>query len=435
VTPLAIGLIGLAAVLVLIALRIPIAVVLIMVSVAGIAALRGIDVGLGQLKTIPYEFTANWSLSAVPMFLLMGAVAHHSGISSQLFHAARLWLAGLPGGLAVAANLACAGFSAASGSSLATAAAMGRLAIPEMLRYGYHPGLATGVVASAGTLGSMIPPSILLVLYGIFAEQSITALLIAGILPGLLTAAVYTGMIIVRCSLRPELAPRIDEAVSSRDRWRSLAHVWPLLVLILAIIGGLYTGAFTPTEAGAVGAFTAFLIALALGRLNRTVIGASVMEALIGTASLFFVAVGAVLFARFVTLTGLPRFLDASMKDFATDPMLLIVATTVIYVILGMFLDGIGLMLITLPLFLPLFRSYGFDLVWFGILVVKFLEIGMLTPPVGLNVYAIKTVVGDRIPLETIFRGAGWFLVCDLLVVVALVAFPQIALYLPGLMN
>jgi C4-dicarboxylate transporter, DctM subunit len=431
---LAIGFIGLGAILLLIALRIPIAIVLIAVSIVGTAAIRGWGVGLAQLKSVVFDFVANWSLTAVPMFLLMGSVAHHSGISGDLFAAARLWLARLPGGLAIAANIACAGFSAASGSSLATAAAMGRLAIPEMLRYRYDPGLAAGVVASAGTLGSMIPPSILLILYGIFAEQSITALLIAGILPGLLTALVYSVMIYIRCVINPSLAPMVITKVDWRERFRALAGIWPLILLVLGIIGGLYAGVFTPTEAGAVGSAMAFLIAFSLGRLSLAVIRLSVIEALESTASLFFVAIGAVLFARFLSLSGVPVYLGQVIDAVSTSPLLLLICASIIYLLLGMFLDSIGLMLITLPLFLPIFKTFGFDMIWFGILVVKFCEIGLLTPPVGLNVYVIKSVVGDEIPLETIFRGVLWFLVCEAVVVILLIVFPDIALFLPNMM-
>ena len=312
---------------------------------------------------------------------------------------------------------------------------MGRLAIPEMLRYRYDPGLAAGVVASAGTLGSMIPPSILLILYGIFAEQSITALLIAGILPGILTALVYTVMIYVRCRLDPSLAPIVDVDVSWGDRFRALAGIWPLLVLVFGIIGGLYAGIFTPTEAGAVGSMVAFLIAFSTGGLTIKVIHQSVLEALDATAALFFVAIGAVLFARFLALSGVPIYLGQVVNELSTTPLLLLLLASLLYLLLGMFLDSIGLMLITLPLFLPIFKTFGFDMVWFGILVVKFCEIGLLTPPVGLNVYVIKSVVGDKISLETIFRGVTWFLVCELVVVVLLIAFPEIALYLPNLMS
>ena len=423
------------AVVLLIALRLPIGVVLGLISVLGIAYLRGIDVAYGMLKVIPFDFAAHWELSAIPMFLLMGSVAHHSGISTALFRAARVWLSGLPGGLAVASNFACAGFAAASGSSVATAATMGRVAIPEMLKAGYDKALATGTVAAAGTLGSMIPPSILFVLYGIFAQVSVTKLLIAGVFPGLLTAVVYGVMIVTRCKLSPHLAPRTGAAADSAERFRSLGAVWPLLVLILGIIGGLYAGIVTPTEAGAFGAFLAFVIAFIQGRLSLAMFIESVLETVTSTAQIFFVAVGAVLLTKYLALTGVPVFLGGQIGDWALDPILLVVATSLIYLVLGMFLDPLGILLISLPILLPMFEKLHLDLIWFGVLVVKYLEIGLLTPPVGFNVYVIKSVVGDQVDLETIFKGVLWFLACEVVVVALLVAFPEISLFLPNSME
>ena len=434
-TNLEIGFAGIGAVLVLIALRIPIGAALGIVSILGIMALRGPGVAAGLVKTIPFEFAASWSLSAVPMFLLMGAVAHFCGISSDLFRAARLWLGRLPGGLAVAANFACAGFSAASGSSLATAAAMGRITIPEMTNQGYDKGLSTGVVAAAGTLGSLIPPSILMVIFGIFTETSIAKLLIAGILPGVLTALVYTVMITVRCSLDPSLAPRVQEEATLSEKLKALRAVWPLLLLIAGIVGGIYSGLVTPTEAGAFGAFLSLVIAVLKRTMSWQVFKNSVMEALVGTSQLFFVAIGAVLLTRFLALSGVPFFLSELIGTWALHPILLVLATSLIYLLLGMFLEPLGLMLLTLPVLLPLFEALNVDLIWLGVLVIKYLEIGLMTPPVGLNVYIVKSVVGDEVPLGTIFRGVGWFLGCELLIVSLLVAFPQISLFLPELMG
>jgi C4-dicarboxylate transporter, DctM subunit len=435
VTPLEIGFASVVAVLVLIALRVPIGVVLGLVSIVGIAALRNMDVAYGMLETAPFEFAAHWSLSAIPMFLLMGAFAFHSGITADLFRAARLWFGRLPGGLAVATNFACAGFSAASGSSLATAAAMGRITIPEMIGRGYDKALSTGVVASAGTLGSLIPPSIIMILYGIFAEVSIRELFIAGVVPGLLTALLYGAMIVIRCKITPSLAPRVVEKVSWGERFRSLRNVWPLLALIVGIIAALYGGVVTTTEAGAFGAFLAFLILLVLGRMSVKVFRDSVLDALSATARIFFIAVGAVLYTRFLAMTGMPAFLGNMVGDWAADPLLLVLASSLIYLVLGMFLNPTGLLLLTLPLLLPMYQALDINLIWLGILVVKFLEIGLITPPVGLNVYIIKSVVGNTVELETIFKGVLWFLLCDLIVVALLVVFPGIALYLPSLMR
>lgn len=432
---LQIGFSAIGVVILLIGLRVPIGAALGLVAFVGIALIRNLDVALTALRTTPFEFAAHWSLSAIPMFLLMGAVAYHSGVSSDLFQAARLWMGKLPGGLAVAATFACAGFAAASGASIATAAAMGRITIPEMLNVNYDKGLASGVVASAGTLGTLIPPSILMVLYGIFAEVSISKLFIAGVVPGLLTATIYAGMIVLRCRLNPNLAPVLDYDATWGERFASLRDIWPLAVLIVGIIGGLYAGLFTATEAGAAGALLAIVISTLQGRMTIKLLKASVLEALSSTARIFFVAVGAVLLTRFLALAGVPVYLGEVVGTWSGDPLLLVIAASGVYIILGMFLDPLGVMLITLPLFLPMFVALDLDLIWFGILVIKYLEIGLITPPVGMNVYVIKSVVGDRIELETIFKGVAWFIVCDVVVIGLIVAFPAIALYLPGLMK
>ncbi len=431
------GSLGLA--LALIAIRMPIGVALGVVAFLGFTLLRNEKVAFAVMQGTPFEVAANWGLSAIPMFILMGAIAHNTGISAALFRAARVWFSALPGGLAVATNFASAGFAAASGSSVATSATMGRLAIPEMLKAGYSPGLATGVVASSGTLGALIPPSVMFVIYGVFAEVSITKLLIAGVLPGLLTAAVYALMIIGRCYFDPSIAPRVDLKLSRselwRERWRSLGPVWPLLVLIFGIIGGLYGGVFTPTEAGAAGAFLSCIVAATQRRLTFAVIRDSVMEAVKTTAQLFFVAYGAVMYTKFLALVGIPMIMREMIGDWAVDPVLMLVAISIIYVILGMFLDPLGVLLLTLPIVQPMFDALGLDPIWLGVIVVKYIEIGLLTPPVGFNAYVVKNVVGDEISLETIFKGIGWFLACEVVIMVLLLGYPEISLYLPNSMN
>lgn len=435
VAPVTVGFLGLGVLVVLMAARVPIGISLGLVSVGGIAVLRGPEAAVSALSGLPFEFAASWSLSAVPMFLLMGAVAYHSGITGSLFTAARKWLGFLPGGLAIATNFASAGFAAVCGSSLASAAAMARIAVPEMLKARYEPGLATAVVAAAGTLGALIPPSILFVLYGIFTEQPIGLLLIAGILPGLLTAFVYSGMIYVRCRLNPSLAPVPDQPYTMGERLAELRKVWPVPLLIVAVGGSLYTGVATTTEAAAVGAFAAFVIAFAQRRMSWQTFRASVVESLVSTGAIFFVAIGAILLTRFLALSGVPGWLAKAVGDWALDPTLVIVAASLIYVFLGMFLDPVGLMLVTLPVLMPMFRALDLDLIWVGVLVVKYLEIGLLTPPVGLNAYVVSGVVGNQVPLPTIFRGLVWFLGAEILIMVLLVAFPQISLFLPSLMS
>lgn len=434
-TSIQVGIAGIVVLLLLLAARVPIAFALGGVAVAGIMVLRGPDAALGVLATQPYGFIAHWTLTAVPMFLLMGTLAYHAGLTQSLYSAARLWLSWLPGGLAVASTAACAGFAAASGSSVATASAMGRIAIPEMLRYRYDPGLATGCVAAAGTLGSLIPPSILMVIYAIFAEVSVSKALMAGVLPGLLSALMFALMIAARCKLDPRLGPPVEESVTWAQRFAALRQVWPLPALILGVIGGMYSGAFTTTEAAAGGAFLAFVIAGVQRRLNWAVIKASIVDSLTGTATIFFIAVGGVLLSRFMAFSGLPALMGQWIGEYSVDPLMLILLASLVYLILGCFLDSIGVMLLTLPILLPMLEAAKVDLIWFGVLVIKLLEIGLVTPPLGMNVFVIKSVVGDAISLERIFRGVTWFIVTDIVTLGILILFPQIALIVPKLMG
>ena len=421
--------------LVLMALRVPIGIALGTVSLIGLTYVRGLDAALGTFSDLPFEFGANWSLSAVPMFLLMGSIAFHSGLTSSLFEAARLWLSRLPGGLAVATNFASAGFAAASGSSLATAAAMGRLAIPEMLRMKYDPALATGVVAAAGTLGSLIPPSILFVLFGWFTETSIGALLLAGILPGILTAFVYASMIIGRCWMWPELAPPITEKPKWNERWQALLQIWPIPLLVLGVIGSIYSGFASATEAAALGAIIALLIGLARRTMTWKAYKAALVETLESSASIFFVAVGALLLTRLLAFCGLPAFMAQLVSAYAVDPLTLIIGLSIVYLILGCFLDPLGLMLLTLPVFMPMFTALKLDMIWVGVIVVKYIEIGLITPPVGLNVYVVKGVVGDRVALTTIFKGVMWFIAVEAIIMTLLITFPAISTWLPAKLN
>lgn len=432
---IAIGAIAIGVLLLLLALRVPVAFALGGVAVGGILILRGPEAAMGVLTTQPYDFVAHWTLSAVPMFLLMGSVAYHSGLTQALFGAARLWLSWMPGGLAVASTVACAGFAAASGSSVATASAMGRIAIPEMMRYRYDPGMAAGSVAAAGTLGSLIPPSILMVLYAIFAEVSVSKALMAGIIPGVLSALMFSLMIVIRCKLNPALGPSVQDKVTWGQRLKVLREVWPLPALIVAVIGGMYSGVFTTTEAAAGGALMAFIIAAAQRRLNFAVLKASVIEALTGTAVVFFIAIGGVLLSRFMAFSGLPNFMAEVINTLAVDKLTLIIIISIIFIILGCFLDSIGLMLLTIPILLPMLEAVGADMIWFGVLVIKYLEIGLVTPPLGMNVYVIKSVVGNTISLERIFKGVTWFVVTDVVTLALLIAFPGIALLLPALMS
>ena len=430
-----IGLIGLGILVLLLLLRLPIGLSLIVVSFGGIYVLIGPRAAWGILSTVPYQFTAKWTLSSVPMFLLMGFVCYHAGLTQGLFAAFRSWMARLPGGLAIASVLGSAGFAAVTGSSVACAAAMGRIAIPEMMKARYDAALASGSIAAAGTLGALIPPSILLILFGVFAEQPIGKLFIGGIGAGALTAALYIAVIWLVAYFKPHLAPRLDETPPLAERLGHLKDTWPILALLVVVIGGMFSGLFTATEAGAVGALASIVIAFAKGSLSRTNFWAALQETLVTTAALFVIAVGANMLTRFLALSGSGELIASAVLALQADPLVLLLGIALLYLVLGMFLDPIGAMLLTLPVLLPVLTASNVDLIWFGVFLVKFLEIGMITPPIGLNVFVIKGVVGNAIPLTTIFRGILWFLVADAICVALLIAFPGIVTYLPSLMS
>ena len=427
-----VGFLGIAVLLAMIFLRVPIGIALATVSVGGIYIIVGARPAMGMLSQIPYDFTAHWTLSSIPMFLFMGYLCYHAGLTTGLFRMARLWLSWLPGGLAVASIQGSALFAAVTGSSLACTAAMGRIAVPEMLKSGYDKGLATGTIAAAGTIGSMIPPSILLIIYGIFVEESIAKLFMGALLPGILTALVYSVMVIVRCKLNPKLAPPVREDVTMRERFLAIGDTWPVVILIIGVFGGLFSGVFTPTEAGAVGAALAFLIGLFKGALSWHVLREAIAETLRTTAAIFLIAIGAQLLTRFFALAGTTQII----ADFIASPeysqFQVIMIISIVLILLGMLLDPIGIMLLTIPILLPVLETRDINLIWFGVLMAKFLELGFITPPVGLNVFVVKGIVGDAVPIHRIFQGIVWFVAMDILIIAALIAFPQIILWLPG---
>ncbi|PLS22964.1 TRAP transporter large permease [Neptunicoccus cionae] len=434
-TDVAIGLTGLGSLMALIALRVPIGVSLIGVSFIGLWSLMGSRVAWGALGVIPYQFTANWVLSSIPMFLFLGFISYHTQLTKGMFNAARIWLSAIPGGLAIAAIFGSAGFAAVSGSSIACSAAMGRIAIPEMMKHKYHPELATGTVAVAGTIGALIPPSIILILYGVIAQVSIAKLFLGGISAGILTTVGYIIVVLVRVKLNPDLAPERDEKVSLSERIIALKDTWPIFLIMIGIFGGLFGGIFTPTEAGAVGAFLACIVALISGELTLERFLKAARETTMTTASLLIIAIGASLLTRFLALSGAGDYLSSGIMSVASNPALLMLGIVLVYLLMGMFLEPIGAMLLTLPIILPVVDNSGWSLLWFGIVLTKLLEIGMITPPIGMNVFVIKSVVGDLIKTSAIFRGVMWFIVMDLAIVALLSAFPALVLFLPEFLN
>ena len=430
------GFAGLGILLFLLAIRVPIGIALVGVSFCGIWALTSWNVAWGSIGIIPYQFAANWVLSSVPMFLLLGFVCYHAQLTKGLFEAARVWLAALPGGLAISAVLGSAVFAAVCGSSVACSAAMGRIAVPEMLKNKYHPELAAGTVAVAGTIGALIPPSILMILYGVIARQSVPQLFLGGLVIGILSAIGYILVILLRVKLNPSLAPRVPAGtITGADRIAAIKDTWPILLVMIGIFVGLFGGVFTATEAGALGAFMACIVGLAKRTLTWQRFRAAALECLLTTSALIIIGVGASLFARFLAMSGVGSVISDGVLGVSDNQMVIIFMIVIVYLILGCFLEPIGAMLLTLPIVLPIVETGGHNLIWFGLLLTKLLEIGMITPPIGMNVFVIKGVVGNAVSLTAIFRGVAWFLAMDLIIVVIMVLFPELSLFLPRLLG
>ncbi|CAM5221745.1 TRAP transporter large permease protein OS=Castellaniella defragrans OX=75697 GN=HNR28_001725 PE=3 SV=1 [Castellaniella defragrans] len=419
--------------LLLIAIRIPIGVAMGISGFLGILSIIGAQPAIGVAKAVPYELVGDWNLSAVPMFLLMGYFASASGLTNGLFKAARIFLGRIPGGLASATVIASALFATASGSSVATAAAFSRIAVPEMLKARYAPSLATASVASAGTLGSLIPPSVLLIIYGLITDLSIGTLFVAAILPGLLSAVVYIGMITIRCKRDPTLAPRLEEQYSAQERKAILKDIWPLPLLIVGVLGGIFIGIFTATEAGAIGAFLAVIIALARGQFTLRVARTALFDTAVSSSAIFIIVIGAAIFSRFIALSSIPVWVTGFFDGFSFTSVIILIC--VLYLILGCFMESISIMLLTLPVLTPLLSGLQVNMIWFGVLVTKLLEVGLITPPLGLNVYVIRSSLGKSISLGTIFKGVGWFIAADVFTVACMIVFPALMLWLPSLMQ
>lgn len=425
-----IGVAGIGVLLLLIVLRVPIGVAMILVSAAGITALLDFQTMTGLLRSLPYDFSASWALSTVPSFLAMGYICYHARLTTGLFRLAKLWLSALPGGMAIATIFASAGFATMSGSSVASAAAMGRIAIPEMVRGGYSASLAGGTVAAAGTLGALIPPSILLILYGIFVQQPIGRLFLGGIGMGLLTVVAYVAVVYVWAKLRPGDAPQVTAGDVRRERREALKETTPALLLVVVTFGGLFSGIFTATEAGAVGAFAAACIGLFGRTLSWPGLLNALEEAVSTTCVIFIISIGANLLVRFLALSGADQLISDWILAFDPTSAQFLIIVAVIYLLLGMFLEPVGCMLLTLPILFPVVVALDIDPIWFGIILLKLLEIGMLTPPVGMNVFVIKSVAGDLCTLGQLFKAVTFFILADAVVILIAVWFPQVIMAL-----
>jgi tripartite ATP-independent transporter DctM subunit len=433
VDPTLAGFLGLFLFLALIFIGMHIAFAAALVGLVGLWVVAGSDPALTSVGILPHSITAKYVFTVLPLFIIMGHFAFFARFTQDVFWTGRQWVGWLPGGLASATVVGGAGFAAASGSSLAAAAVLTKVALPELEKFKYDPKLAAGSIAAVGTLAATIPPSALIVIYGIMTEQSIGKLLVAGFLPGFLTAALFVVQITLRAWRNPSLGPSV-RGVTWRERMVSLKGVWGVVFLAGLVMGGIYSGIFTPTEAGAAGAAGALIIGVALRRLSRGNLGQALLDTGRTTGMVFIIIVGILIFVRFLAITRVPYDIGEFLAGLPVPPVVILIGILLLYLVLGAFMDAIGMLLLTLPIIFPLSQSLGFDPIWFGILVVIMCEIGLLTPPVGLNIYVVKGVA-PHIPLEDMFRGVIPFVLTMFVVIALLVAFPQIVLFLPNTMR
>ena len=431
-TEFEIGLAGTGALLLMVFAGVRIYTVAAIVGVLGVVYIIGWDAGAGIGGTVPHSKSVNYALSVLPMFILIGFIAYHAGLTHALFRAAKAWVGWVPGGLAVASVFATAGFAAVSGASTATAAVFSRVAIPHMLDAGYDRRLAAGVVAAGGTLASLIPPSAILVIYAIIVEESVGTLIMAGFVPGVVSALVYAALIIGQCKLKPELGRPIPSP-PMKEKIASLPGTLPIIAVVAIIFYSMYSGTATPTEAGALGAFVVLIMAIVRGMSWKNLRSALEETARL-TVMIFALIWGILIFVRFLGYAGLPQAFAEWIVTLPFPPVIIMIGILLGYAVLGMFMDAIGMLLLTLPVVYPAVIALGYDPIWFGIIVVKMCEVCLITPPVGLNCYVVAAVRPD-IPLGDVFRGIAPFFVADVVTVGLFLAFPGIILWLPSLIN
>ncbi len=424
---------GFLAIFVLALLRVPLAFGMGLVGIVGIGLTRSWGAALASTAQVVHETGFAYTLSVIPLFILMGNFVARAGLAHELFHAAYVFIGHLRGGLAHATIAACAGFGAICGSSIATAATMSKVAYPSMKKLGYSDSLSTGVIAAGGTLGIMIPPSTIMVIYGIVTETNIGKLFAAGVIPGVLTALLLMAAVVIVTSRDPEHAPA-GEKFSWTERWKALRGIWGVLLLVLVVLGGIYGGFFTATEGAGIGASGAFLFAVARRALTvRSTLGVLV-ESARTTAMLFTLLIAATIFANFVNFTSMPGDLKEWITHLGLSPVMIVGAMMVIYVLLGTVMEELTMVLLTIPLFFPIVVALGFDPVWFGVLIVMVIQIGLVSPPVGMNLFVINTLL-PKVGLGNIFRGVWPFVVVQMITLGILLAFPALSLWLPSFMK
>lgn len=426
------GLIVVAILVVLLVLRMPIGFIFLFVAFIGMLMIRGADAAFPLMGQRTFDINRSYELAVVPLFLLMGHLTYCSGITQELYVAARNWLGHLKGGLVMATTMANAAFGACCGSTTAATAVFGKVAIPEMLRYGVNRRLAAGCVAASGSLSAIIPPSVLIVIFGILAVTSVARLLIAGIIPGVLQALLFSAMVYIRTRINPSLAPSAG-MVSWNERLRSVKGVWGVLVLFLLVMGGIWGGIFTPTEGGAVGAMGAFLLVLARRKFTRAVLEEGFLLSARSTATIFICVTGTMLFTMFLALTGMPDLITTFVVGLPVPSIVIVIGFLLILIALGCVIDPVSMMVLTIPIFMPIVEQLGFDPIWFGILVVTTCEMGMVTPPMGLNCFMLHTVVPE-LSLRDIFAGIWWYVAMWGIALALYLIFPQIILFLPNTM-
>ena len=432
--PVTVGYVSVVALFILLAIGVPVAVAMGSVGIVGMYLAVGDLFTIGQLRSLPFATVNEYSLAVLPMFVLMGVLAEASGITTELFRTADMWLRRFRGGLYQAVIIGSAAFAAISGSTTVNAVVFTRIAFPQMVKFGYSRSLSIGSIAGAGSFAAMIPPSITMVIYAIMTEQSVGQLLIAGVIPGIVTAIVYLAGVYLLVRARPGLAPEITETVSWAERWRALGNVWPIFILMALVFGGIYSGIFPPSAAGAAGAFGAFVFALArMKRLSGWLVPA-LQDAAFISCIIFLILIGGLLLSRMLVVTGVIDELVLAITSVADTPLKFMILASLLYLVLGCFLDTTSMMVVTLPFLFPVVVALEIDPIWFGIVLVKLIEISVITPPVGINLFAVMGAVGNQATFGDVYKGVFPFIFFDLIVLVLLIAFPWLATWLPQTM-